>query len=113
MSQSVPKGVIEAVEALPKGTPISAKELLHLGQRAAVDQALFRLFKSGQLARPARGVYVCPAAGRFGPRVPSASELVSKIAETRGEIVTESGAVAANSLGLTEQVPIREIYLTS
>ena len=30
-------------EALPEGATLSARELLHLGERTAVDQALSRL----------------------------------------------------------------------
>jgi hypothetical protein len=38
---------------------------------------------------------------------------VQAIAEQRGEPVVPSGAAAANKLGLTTQVPVREVYLTS
>jgi hypothetical protein len=31
----------------------------------------------------------------------------------RGEIVVGNGAAAANALGLTTQVPVREVFLTS
>ncbi|HEY6538820.1 MAG TPA: DUF6088 family protein [Candidatus Dormibacteraeota bacterium] len=113
MKVGIPKEILKTVAALPEGTPVSAKELLHLGQRGAVDQALSRLVRTGRLIRASRGTYVCPVPGRFGPRMPSVAELVGKLAERRGETVTEHGAAAANSLGFTEQVPIREIFLTS
>jgi hypothetical protein len=35
------------------------------------------------------------------------------LAEQSGEIVVPHGASAANTLGLTQQVPIHEVYLTS
>ena len=35
--------IIQQAAALPEGTPLAAKGLLHLGSRAAVDQALSRL----------------------------------------------------------------------
>ena len=35
------------------------------------------------------------------------------IVEQRGESVVPHGAAAANELGLTTQVPVREVYLTS
>ena len=96
-----------------EGSTISAKELLHLGNRAAVDQALARLAKRGQLLRVSRGVYVRPVEGRFGPRPPEASRTVASLGAQRGETVVRHGAAAANSLGLTTQVPVRETYLTS
>ena len=112
-SESVPTKILLAVEAAPVGTLVSAKELLHLGERAAVDQALSRLVKSGRLVRISRGTYLRAVAGRFGPRVPSTFELVGSLAGLRGETVAPHGAVAANELGLTTQVPIRPIFLTS
>jgi hypothetical protein len=98
---------------LPEGTPISAKELLHLGGRAAVDQALSRLVRRGALMRVRRGVYVRPIETRFGRRAPSVSRIVNLLARLRGETITRHGAAAANGLGLTTQVPVRPVYLTS
>jgi hypothetical protein len=98
---------------LPKGQPVTAKELLHLGNRAAVDQALSRLCRSGQILRIARGVYVVPVQGRFGARPPAVESTVAALAEQRGETIVSHGAATANRLGLTTQVPVREVYLTS
>ena len=36
--QTLAKQVLEHVAGWPEGTPLVAKELLHLGNRAAVDQ---------------------------------------------------------------------------
>ena len=48
--------IIQQVAALPEGTPLTAKGLLHLGSRAAVDQALLRLTERGQLIRAGPGL---------------------------------------------------------
>jgi hypothetical protein len=96
-----------------EGSPLSAKVLLHLGSRAAVDQALSRLVRRGSLMRAGRGVYVRPIEGKFGARPPTAAMLVRTMGQQRGETVTIHGAAAANAFGLTTQVPLREIYLTS
>jgi hypothetical protein len=98
---------------LQEGTPINAKGLLHLGRRAAIDQALSRLAREGRLIRAARGVYVRPVEGRFGARPPSPAKVVEAFAALKGEIIASSGAAAANALGLTTQVPVRQVYLTS
>jgi hypothetical protein len=105
--------IMEYGDGLPEGTPLIAKELLHLGSRAAVDQALSRLVRRGTLIRAGRGIYVRPVASRFGARPPMASKVVEAIAVQRGESVAPHGAAAANELGLTTQVPAREVYLTS
>lgn len=95
---------------LPEGAAVSAKSLLHLGNRAAIDQALSRLAKREQLIRIGRGIYMRPIVSRFGTRAPS---LEQAIAAHKGEIIVSNGAAAANALGLTRQVPVRLVYLTS
>src|SRR6266404_5257937 len=98
---------------LPEGTPLTAKSLLHLGSRAATDQALSRLTRQDKLMRSGRGMYVRPIESRFGTRAPSPEKVVTETARLRGETVAPHGAAAANRLGLTTQVPMRTIYLTS
>lgn len=46
-------------------------------------------------------------------RPPSAESVVEAIESTSGETVVASGATEANALGLTTQIPTREVYLTS
>ena len=105
--------ILAHAEGLPEGTPVAAKGLLHFGNRAAVDQALSRLAERGQLIRAGRGVYVRPVASRFGTRAPSIEQAVEALATQRGEVIVSNGAAAANALGLTTQVPVRSVYLTS
>jgi len=105
--------VLAYAASLPEGASLSAKALLHLGNRAAMDQALSRLARSGELLRAGRGVYVLPVKGRFGMRAPEAAKVVQEWASQRGETVVANGAAAANALGLTTQVPVRQVFLTS
>ena len=109
----IAQAIKERLASQPEGTPVSAKEFLHLASRAAIDQALSRLCKSGELMRAGRGLYVRPIQTRFGARPPAVPALVSRLSQKRGETVVPSGAAAANSLGLTAQVPVRAVYLTS
>lgn len=111
--QRMSEQILAHAEGLPEGTPVSAKSLLHLGNRAAVDQALSRLVERGRLIRAGRGVYLRPVTSRFGTRSPSVELAVEALASQRGEVIVSSGAAAANTLGLTTQVPIRSVYLTS
>ena len=105
--------ILTHAAGLPEGAPVAAKSLLHLGNRAAVDQALSRLAERGQLIRAGRGVYLRPIASRFGKRTPSVEQAVEALAKQRGEVIVSNGAAAANALGLTTQVPVRSVYLTS
>lgn len=110
---TLPESILLHARSLPEGGVVSPKEFLHLGSRAAVDQALSRLTKEGKLLRVARGSYVTPVSNRFGTRAPAPEKVVHALAAQSGDVVTPHGANAANALGLTQQVPIREVYLTS
>ncbi|MCV2359126.1 DUF6088 family protein [Paucibacter sp. TC2R-5] len=105
--------ILEYAAQLPEGAPLVAKGLLHLSERAAVDQALSRLVKRAALLRAGRGVYALPVVNRFDARAPSSAKMVEGMALQRGETIVSHGAGAANALGLTTQVPMRAIYLTS
>ncbi len=111
--QTLAKQILEHASRLPEGTPLVAKELLHLGNRAAIDQVLSRLVGRGTLLRAGRGIYVLPVESRFGSRAPSALKMVEGLASQRRETIVSHGAAAANALGLTTQVPMRAVYLTS
>jgi hypothetical protein len=113
MQTPIGETILAEAKTLPEGALISAKELLHLGNRAAIDQALTRLEKRKELMRVGRGVYARPIHTRFGIRAPTAEKVVSRLAETHAEIVAPHGAAAANALGLTTQVPTKVIYYTS
>ena len=111
--QRLTEQILALAGGLPEGTPVAAKSLLHLGNRAAVDQALSRLTERGHLVRAGRGVYMRPIKSRFGTRAPSVEQVVEALASQRGEVIVPSGAAAANMLGLTTQLPVRSVYLTS
>lgn len=105
--------ILRYAQRQPEGTPVLAKALLHLGSRAAIDQALSRLVRRGALLRAGRGVYVLPIVSRFGHRAPSAENTVEGLAAACGERIANSGAMAANVLGLTTQLPVKRVFLTS
>lgn len=112
MSQ-LAQSILSQAHSLCEGGLISPREFLHLGSRAAVDQTLSRLAREGKLLRVGRGAYALPVRGRFGVRPPSTESVVVAIELASGETVVASGAAEANSLGLTTQVPTREVFLTS
>ena len=73
------------------------------------------------LALPARGsscgsVRVStsgPSRPRFGPRPPSIDKVLASLSVLWGETIVPCGGMAANALGLTTQVPVRQVHLTS
>lgn len=111
--KTLPETILEQSRQLPEGGVLASKDFVHLGSRAAVDQALSRLAKAGKLVRVARGTYAAPVTSRFGTRPPAPEKVIKAIAEQRGETLVPHGAQAANALGLTQQVPINEAFLTT
>ena len=109
----LPKRIMEYAETLPEATPLCPGALLHLGNRAAVDQALSRLARSGKLLRICQGVYMRPIQTRFGIRAPSLNKVITALSALWGETIVPCGGSAANRLGLTTQNPVRMVYLTS
>ena len=106
--------VIKAyIAELPEGADISARELLHLGPRTAIDQALSRAARHGNLIRIERGRYTVPIVGHFGIRTAPVQTVLSNISAATGETIVENGASAANLLGLTTQNPVRYVFWTS
>lgn len=109
----VAQKIREYIAEQPEGALIATKELQHLGSRAAINQALSRLAKYKQIMHIRRGLYAKPTLTRWGPCPPSVESVVQFIASSTGEVVARHGGMIANALGLTTQMPIRYVYLTS
>ncbi len=110
---SLSNRILKHASALPEATPLCPNALLHLGSRAAVDQALSRLARSGQIMRICQGVYLRPIQTRFGPCAPSVEKVIASLSSLWGETIVRSGGAVANALGLTTQNPVLSVYLTS
>ena len=110
---SLPSQIMNHAAESPEGSLLCPSALLHLGSRAAVDQALSRLTRKGELMRVYQGVYVWPVQTRFGPRPPAVDKVLASLSTLWGETIVPCGGTAANALGLTTQVPVRPVYLTS
>lgn len=110
---SLSEAIISHARQLPEGHPLIAKKLTSLGSARRVGRAMSRLARHGRLLRAGRGVYVRPVESRFGIRPPSATKVVEALAASRGETIAVHGAMAANNLGLTTQVPVHNVFLTS
>lgn len=87
-----------------------------LGTRSAVDAALNRLVQKGVIRRVARGLYDFPRMGKLmGRYLPPcqllAAEAIVRSRGGKGPFLT--GAEAANSLGLSTQVPAHTVRISS
>ena len=89
--RSLPKRILEYAESLPEATPLCPAGLLHLDNRAAVDQALSRLARSDKLMRIFQGVYMLPKQTRFGVCSPCIDKALQSLAALWGETIVPTG----------------------
>ena len=113
--ESLQDKIVKRLKRKRSGAVLMPTDFLDLGNRAAVDQALSRLSKRGSVHRIARGLYYVPVYSELLKTAlsPSIDEIVEAIAKREKRKVQVTGAVAANALGLSEQVPARIAYLTN
>ncbi len=91
-------------------TPIHFSDL---GSDASIRKALSHLQKQKIIRRLAQGIYDYPKIhDQLGPIPPDLNEVAKAIAEKNGVQIQPAGALAANLVGLSEQVPGRIIFLT-
>ncbi len=91
----------------------SSRDFLHLGSEIQAHRALRDLVKAGELFLIDQGLYTTVVRGRFGAHAPSTKDLLMALETRNGIVIVPSCAAEANTLGLTPQVPVREIFLTS
>ncbi len=105
--------IMKYAETFPEGQPFGPKNFLHLGNRAAVDQALGRLTRQERMMRIFQGIYVRTLETPSGRRAPDVGKVLDVLSRLWGQPMVSSDVDAARSLGLTDQVPPRPTYLTS
>ena len=94
---SLPSQIMKHADESSEGTLLCPSALLHLGSRAAVDQALSRLARKGELVRVYQGVYVRPIQTRFGPRLPAVDKVLASLSALWSETIVPCGGMAANA----------------
>ncbi len=89
-------------------------DFLDLGSRDAVDQALHRLMRSGDIRRIARGLYDKPQINSLTRKQtnPDPRTIVDALARRDQARMIVDGMTAANDLGLSDAVPARVIVHT-
>lgn len=106
--------ILDRIRSQGRGKVFTPKDFLDLGSRDAADQSLSRLVKAGEIQRLGRGLYHYPRVNeRLGiPLGPDLDEIADALARQTGSRVVPSGAVAANRLGVSTQVPAKPVYLS-
>jgi hypothetical protein len=112
-TQSIDNKIFKRICRRGRGSVLVPGDFLDIGSRQAVDLALHRLAKKGEIRRLARGVYdfpkLHPALGLLSPSADTIAQALAGRDRTR---LQPAGAYAANMLGLSDQVPAKAVFLT-
>lgn len=108
--------VSQAVERKYKST--KEKSLLFVSDFSQYNQdyigdLLSNYAMEGKLIRLANGVYLKTNITKFGPVYPSPSEVAEAIAKRDHAQVLMTGLAAENYFGLSTQIPMKVVFLTS
>lgn len=95
------------------GTLFFVTDFATEGNDVFISRLLSELAEKGVLSRLAKGIYFKPQVTKFGVLKPEIQELVKAIARRDNAQVLPTGETAANMLGLSTQVPMNYVYLTS
>lgn len=106
--------ILKRVRTKGRGSVFTNKDFTEMGSRTSVAQALHRLAQRGEIRRIGRGLYDYPRRSdlldkTLSPEMPAVAKV---LARSKGVEIQPSGAVAANLLGLSTQVPAKWIFLT-
>lgn len=111
---SIAQKIKNRIRGKGRGWAFTPKDFIDLGSRNNVGQVLHRLTAQGFIRQVSRGVYDYPrkhaTMGDFPPHV---KNVVAAIVRTTGDHIYPTGAMAANMLGLTTQVPARTEFVTT
>jgi len=112
--QSVKNKIVSRIYGHKKGYVFSADAFNDIATRNSVDKSLSELRRKGIIRRLSTGIYDYPVFDERlgGVLAPDIDKVANVIAKKNGWRIQPSGALAANILGLSTQVPAKSIYLT-
>jgi hypothetical protein len=105
--------ILKRIKSKKRGWVFCAKDFHDLGSRNTIDKTLSRLADDQTIIRLVRGVYYFPIIQKdIGIIPPDMNAVAKAIADNAGIAIYPSGSTSANMLGLSNQVPAQNIYLT-
>ena len=111
--QAIDEKILSRFYGNGRGHVSTQNDFIDLGSRSHIDNALSRLAKNGKLKRIARGLYEYPKVDELlGELSPNLDKVAKAMAGRDGIRLQPTGAYAANRLHLSEQVPMKVVFLT-
>jgi Family of unknown function (DUF6088) len=112
-AKSVDSQVLARIHRKGDGWVFTPSDFLDLGSRRAVGLALMRHTKAGTIRKLARGLYDLPRQDSRVGLVAASTEEIANALKGRDSVRLQlSGGHAANQLGISDQVPMRTVFLT-
>lgn len=114
--QSIENKIFDSLRKCGRGTAFTPARFAHYGTAEAVQKAIERLTKESVIIRVARGIYCYPKIDTelgLGVIYPSFDDIAQAIAKRDKAKIVPAGAYAVNKLGLSTQIPMNAVFLTS
>ena len=111
---STAQKIMNRIKRKGRGWVFTPQDFVDLASRSNVDVILYRLVQDGDIRRIQRGLYDFPKIdARLGILSPDVKGIAQAVARQSGDNIAQSGAAAANLLGLSTQVPGKIVYSTT
>ena len=109
------KKIEKRLEQEDRGYVFTRKDFQDLAPTGTIGKLLFRLAKEGKIRRLGRGLFdypkINPALG--GKLSPDIDQAANAVARKFRWYILPYGSLAANRLGLSQQVPAKYVYLSN
>ena len=114
MLQPIESTIRRRISAKRQGWVFSERDFLDLAGRSTVASTLHRLVKKGKIRPVIRGLYELPkfSSALQRPLSTDVDQTAHALARKFGWRIQPGGAMAANMLALSTQVPARPVYLS-
>ena len=113
---SIDNSILTSLKKRGRGVVFTKDDYAHYSNPKRVQKALEQLVNQGLVVRVARGIYCYPKKDKVwgtGYLPPSYDDIANAIAKKERAKIVPTGVHALNRLGLSEQLPMRFVYLTS
>ncbi len=113
MTKPITTKVKDKISSLPDGIAFASNSFnFSNANQNSIEKELSKLNADGIIKRFRRGIYYKPKkSSLFGNVLPSPSTIAQAIAQLSNAHIVPDGPIALNMLGLSDQVPMKYIYL--
>lgn len=105
------------LDALKPGEVVHLVDFIDLPSKYAVRQHIHRMYKAGKLGMAFKGLYYCRAPNESGDGFkdtqPSIASIINALERRSRQRIQVHGTTALYYLKLSNEPPIREVYLTN